>query len=190
AAYGLAARCYHLQTVFGWAAPADPWMQEGFRLARRAAEIGKDDSEALWMAGHTLGQVAGEVDYGMALVESSLSLNPNSASAWVSSCFLHAHAGQSDRALEDFARAQRLNPRDARHHVQWLAAAFAHFVAGRLEAADEANERGLREHPTYPPSLRLKIVSCGLMGRLEEARAYVPRLLAVNPDASVARLRA
>src|SRR6185503_7742384 len=37
AAYGLAARRYHLQTVFGWAAPADPWMQDGFRLARHAA---------------------------------------------------------------------------------------------------------------------------------------------------------
>src|ERR1051325_4977520 len=54
AAYGLAARCYHLQTVFGWAVPADPAMQDGFRLARLAADIGKDNSEALWMAGHTL----------------------------------------------------------------------------------------------------------------------------------------
>lgn len=189
-AYGLAARCYHLQTVFGWALPADPHMQEGFRLARLAAEVGKDDSEALWMAGHCLLQVAGEFDYGLALIERSLSLNPNSASAWVSSCFVHAYIGEPERALEDFARAQRLNPRDSMHHVQWHAAGVAHFVAGRYDEGAKADELALRERPTYPPPLRFRMVTCGLLGQIGEAREYARRLLVVNPNATVARIRA
>jgi TolB-like protein/Tfp pilus assembly protein PilF/DNA-binding winged helix-turn-helix (wHTH) protein len=189
AAYGLAARCYHLQTVFGWALPTDPCMHEGFRLAHLATEVGKDDSEALWMAGHCLLQVAGEFDYGLGLIERSLSLNPNSASAWVSSCFVHAYIGETERALEDFARAQRLNPRDSMHHVQSHAAAIAHFVAGRYAEAGKADKQALQERPTYPPPLRTAMVTCGLLGELDEAREYARRLLAVNPNATVRRLR-
>jgi TolB-like protein len=188
AAYGLAARCYHLQTVFGWALPTDPCMQEGFRLARLAADVGKDDSEALWMAGHCLLQVAGEFDYGLALIEKSLSLNPNSASAWVSSCFVHAYVGETARALEDFGRAQRLNPRDSMHHVQWHAAAVAHFVARRYDEGTKADNLALKERPTYPPPLRFRMVTCGLLGQLDEAREYRRRLLVVTPNATVARM--
>jgi TolB-like protein/Tfp pilus assembly protein PilF len=190
AAYGLAARCYQLQTVFGWALPTDPCMQEGFRLARLATEVGKDDSEALWMAGHCLLQVAGEFDFGLALIEKSLSLNPNSASARVSSCFVHAYIGETRKALEDFARAQRLNPRDSMHHVQWHAAAVAYFVDRRYDDGTRADNLALKERPTYPPPLRFQMVTCGLLGRIDEAREYVRRLRAVNPDATVARLQA
>lgn len=190
AAYGLAARCYHLQTVFGWARPSDPQMQEGFRLARIAAEIGQNDSEALWMAGHNLAQVAGEVEFGLALIDRSLALNPNSASAWVSSCFVRTFLLQTDTALDHFARARRLNPLDARHHIHWNAAARAFFAAGRLDEADAATDRTLVERPTYPPALRIKVVIAGLRGRAEDARPYLQRLLAVQPDFTVDWMRA
>jgi tetratricopeptide (TPR) repeat protein len=189
AAYGLASRCYHLQTLFGWISPTDDKMQESFRLARLAAEIGKDDSEALWMAGHNLARNAGELDYGLALIERSLLLNPNSATAWVSSSMVHAYRGEAEQALEDFSRAQRLNPCDSMHHVQWFAASLAHFVAGRYEQSEEANELALKERPTYPPALRIRVVTCGLLGRGDEARKYVDQLLAVDPSTSVARLK-
>jgi TolB-like protein len=190
AAYGLAARCYHLQTVFGWARPSDRQMQEGFRLARIAAEIGQNDSEALWMAGHNLAQVAGEVEFGLALIDRSLALNPNSASAWVSSCFVRTFLLQTDTALDHFARAQRLNPLDARHHIHWNAAARAFFAAGRLDEADAATNRTLVERPTYPPALRIKVVIAGLRGRTEAARVYLQRLLAVQPNFTVDWMRA
>ena len=142
------------------------------------------------MAGHNLAQVAGEFEYGLALIERSLSLNPNSASAWVSSCFVRTFFGDVDTALEHFARAQRLNPLDSRHHVHWAAAAMAHFAAGRYGEAEDAAVKTLHERPTYPPVLRLMLAICGLQNRQEEGRTYLRRLLAVNPDASVARLRA
>ena len=189
-AYGLSARCYHLQTVFGWALPLDSAVQQGLRLAHLGAEVGKDDSETLWMAGHALAQVAGDYEYGVGLIDRSLALNPNSASAWISSCFVSAQLGDTDKALQHFARAQRLNPRDSMHHVQWHAAALAHFIAGRNDEAAAAATKALKERPTYPPPLRLMIAICGLRGALDEARAYIQRLLSVNPDATIARLDA
>lgn len=189
AAYGLAARCYQFQKLFGWIAPSDPRFGEGIRLANLAIEVGKDDSEALWMAGLALAQLAGEVKHGRVLIDRSLALNPNSASAWVASCFVHAYLGNVEAAQGHFACAQRLNPLDSMHHVQNHAASTAHFLAGNWEAADDCAEKAVGERPTYPPSLRMKTVTCALLGRLDEAQAFLRRLLSVNPDATVCSIR-
>jgi len=82
AAYGLAAWCYQIQAAFGWLAPSDPRRKEGLRLAHLAAETGENDPEALWMAGWAIEVLAGEVEHGLALIEKSLAINPNSANAW------------------------------------------------------------------------------------------------------------
>ena len=188
-AYGLAARCYQFQRLFGWVIASDPRLQEGVRLAHLAAEIGRNDSEALWMAGIALAQLAGEMEYGLALIERSLSLNPNSASAWISSSFVLGEIGDADGALAHFHQAQHLNPLDSMHHVQWLAAGFAHMVAGRYQEAAKAIDKTLHARPSYTPAMRQKISVCGLLGQKEEASKSVRHLLAVNPNASVSWLR-
>jgi TolB-like protein/Tfp pilus assembly protein PilF len=188
-AYGLAARCYQFQRLFGWVIASDPSLQEGVRLAHLAAEIGRDDSEALWMAGMVMAQLAGELEHGLALIERSLALNPNSANAWISSSFVRGEIGDADTAFAHFQQAQRLNPLDSMHHVQWLAAGFAHMVAGRYQEAADAIDKTLNARPSYTPAMRQKISVCGLLGRKEEASHWVRRLLAVNPGASVSWFR-
>ena len=187
-AYGLAARCYQFQRLFGWAIAGDPRLQEGVRLARLAAEIGREDSEALWMAGIALAQLAGELDLGRSLIERSLALNPNSASAWIASSFVHGEIGNTDIALAHFENAQHLNPSDSTHHFQWLAAAFAHFVAGRYENASIALDKTLKASPTYVPAIRLNVSVCGLLGQRQEGEQSVRRLREAIPTASVSQL--
>jgi adenylate cyclase len=151
-----------------------------------AGELGKDDSEALWMAGIALAQLAGELEHGGALIERSLALNPNSASAWISGSFVLGEIGEADKALSYFDEAQRLNPLDSMHHIQWLAAGFAQMSAGRHREAAHAVDRTLRARPTYTPAMRLKISLCGLLRQKTEGEEWVRRLVAVNPDASLA----
>jgi tetratricopeptide (TPR) repeat protein len=189
AAYGLAARCYQFQRLFGWVIASDPRLQEGVRLAHVAGERGKDDSEALWMAGIALAQLAGELEHGVALIERSLALNPNSASAWISGSFVLGEMGDAGKALAYFNEAQRLNPLDSMHHIQWLAAGFAQMSAGRHREAADAIDRALWSRPSYIPAMRLKISISGLLGQKTEGMKWVGRLLAVNPDASVAWFR-
>ena len=186
AAYGLAARCYQFQRMMGWARPLDPELDEGVRLARLAAEYGANDSEALWMAGLAVVQLRGGIDHGLGMIERSLLLNPNSANAWTASCLVRSYLGDSERAIEDFHRAQRLNPLDLSHHLHWNAVGLAYFSAGRYEEANEAADKTLNVGPAYPPGLRLKVATCGLLGRIEEGRAYVRRLQTAHPECGVA----
>jgi hypothetical protein len=52
------------------------------------------------------------------------------------------------------------------------------------------NEGTLRAHPDYPPGLRLKAVTCALLGKIEEARAATAYMLAKQPNTAIAWMRA
>jgi TolB-like protein/class 3 adenylate cyclase len=187
AAYALASYCYLRQKIQGFVSPADPALAEGMRMARLAAENAQDDPEALWMAGVTMSILAAEIEDGLALIDRSLALNPNSANALMASGLVRAILGDSDAAITYLERSRQLSPLDPIAYGTSLGFAYAHFMAGRYEEASAWCDRALHEAPTYfPPALRLKAACCGLLGRVEEARKWIGRLLAVNPEASLA----
>ena len=189
AAYGLAGWSCQLQKAFGWVPSSDPAVQEGIRLAYLAAETGKDDPEASWMAGHTIALLAGEIEYGLALIDKSISLNPNSASAWMTAGTVRAYNGETARALECLDEARRLNPLDPLAQYTWLGVALAHFSAGRYQEASAAADKAMHAQANYAPALRMKAAVCGLLGHATKGSKFVNRLLAVNPDATVSSLR-
>jgi TolB-like protein/tetratricopeptide (TPR) repeat protein len=189
AAYGLAAWCYDLQKIFGWVPPSDPRLNEGIRLARIASDVGSNDSEALWMTAHALTLLAGETQLALVLMKKAISLNPNSPNAWWVSGTAHYFSDYTAIALEHGARARRLSPVDPMAYNHWLSTAMAHFFAGQYQDAADAADKSLGEHVNFPPALRLKVAISGLLGRIEEGHQWVARLLAVNPDASVAKLK-
>jgi class 3 adenylate cyclase/tetratricopeptide (TPR) repeat protein len=185
AAHGLAARCYQFQQIMGWVSPSDPCLKVGVQHATKASDLGNDDSEALWMAGLALVHLDDNADHGLALIDRSLSLNSNSANAWMASCLARSYMADSDLAIDHFHKALRLNPLDISHHIQWNALCLSFISAGRYEDADRAADKTLSMLPTYPPGLRLKIAVCGHLGRRTEACRYVQRLISVNPECCV-----
>lgn len=188
-AYGLAAYCYYIQTVFGWLTPADPRSKEGLRLAYLAVEKGENDPEALWMAARTIAALAGNIEHGLALIEKSLSLNPNSANAWWMSGMFYAYLGQADTAIEHLGHARRLNPVDPSGHAHWVGMALANFFSGQYAEARVSIDKALAEWPTSTPALQDKAAICGLMGQIEEGRSCVQQLLAANPCWNVSAVR-
>jgi TolB-like protein/DNA-binding CsgD family transcriptional regulator len=190
AAYGLAACCHHMELVFAWQTPPDGWIGEGVRLAYLAAEWGESDPEALWMAGRTLSALTGEMDRALALMNRSVLLNPNSARAWWAIGFTYAHLGHAEIALDHFSRARRLNPRDTSEHAHWNGVALAYLLSGSFGPAKEAIDRALIDWPSSPPSLRAKAAICGLLEQIEEGRECVRQILALNPDTTIASVKA
>lgn len=188
-AYALTARCLHVQRLMGWIHPRDPSLKHAERSAFRALECDDQDPEVLWMAGLAIANVDGNASEGRALVARSLAINPSNASAWIGSAFVHAHSGDPQTALAHFERAQSVNPDDASQHVQWHAAAMAHFIAGHYEEADLATDRALLQDPYYPGSLRMKVATSAILDRAEDAQDHARRLLRVNPEAGIAGMR-
>jgi TolB-like protein/Tfp pilus assembly protein PilF len=187
--YGLAALCYQYQRARSWVPPSDPALAEGIRMARRAASLGKDDPETLRMAGLALALLSSDLHAGVALIDRALTLNPNSANAWSASGWVRAYLGDSETAIAHFERSARLSPLDASAFIWSLGFVFAHFMAGRYQEASAWCDKTLHEAPDHPPALRIKVATCGLLGRLDEGRVWVKQLLAVNPDTTVSSMR-
>ena len=99
-AYSSAARCYAQRQSSGWIVDPDREAAETAKLARQAAELGREDAVALFGAGIALAFVLGEIDNGDALIERALALNPNLAHAWFLSGWVKVWRGEPEVALE------------------------------------------------------------------------------------------
>src|SRR5437588_1722878 len=187
--YGLAAFCYVMRKMNGWADDAKADAAEAERLALRAAQAGKDDAVALAFGGLALGYVVGDLDEAAGLIERALMLNPNLAIAWYASGTVTAFRGADpDLAIEHLARAMRLSPLDPFMFTMQGVTAFAHFFAGRHEEAAAWAERAFRSNPHILGTLRIGAASHALAGRREDAGKFITRALALDPKMRVCNL--
>ena len=141
-AYAMVARCYDQRLVNGWFVNRKQEIAETARLARRAAELGKEDAFALCVAGFCLAVFEGDLDDGAAFIDQALQLNPNLAAAWSYSGWIKVYLGEEDVAIEHIGRAMRLSPHDPHMCGMQTATACAHFIAGRYAEGSA----GRRQH--------------------------------------------
>jgi len=92
--------------------------------------------------------------------------------------------------IEALNRAIRLSPLDPLGHIFTGGLAVAHLIARRYEEAIEWADRSLREVPRFESALRNRVVACAHLGRIEEARDWLGRLLEVTPGLTIARYKA
>jgi adenylate cyclase len=188
-AYGMAARCYVQRKAGGWITDRAQEITETARLARRAAELGKDDAVALCTAGDALADVVGDLAAGVALTDRALVLNPNLAWALLFSGWAKIASGDPDAGLERIARALRLSPHDPQIFSMRAATAYAHFFAGRYAEAFSWAEMAVREQPSFLLSTCMAAASGALAGRSEEAEAAMARVRHLDPALCISNLK-
>jgi tetratricopeptide (TPR) repeat protein len=188
-AYSMAAHCYEQRRENGWETDRIKETVEVARLARRAAELGKDDAVALCMAGIALAYVVRELDDGAAFIDRALALNPNLAWAWLCSAWTNIWMGEPKVAIERVTRAMRLSPQDPYLFEMHTAAACAHFLAGQNTEALSWAEAAARGQPNYAPALRVFAASNAMAGRQEQAEKAITRLRELHPGLRLSNLK-
>jgi TolB-like protein len=187
-AHGMAARCYAWRKANGCMAEVQD-IDECARLARRAAELGKDDAVALYLAGHAIARVVGDLDAGAALIDRALALNPNLSVGWYVSGWVRIFLGQPDVAIEHLTRAIRLSPLDPLIFRVHAAIAHAHFFAGRYDDASASAEKAVHARPNYLTAVRGAAASYALAGRLDQAQNLVMRMRELNSALRISNLK-
>jgi TolB-like protein len=188
AAHAMAAWSYFWRKVNGWTEDRDLETPEGIRLARRAAELGRDDAVALTRGGHALAHLAGDLDRGIALLDRAVFLNPNLASAWFLGGFLRTWHGECEDAIEHFERAMRLSPVDPELYRMQAGIAMAHLFAGRVEKASVWAERSYSNLPSFLMVVALIAVTRTLGGRHEDAGRAIDELRRLDPALRVSNV--
>ncbi len=178
-----------------WIPPQQGWVQditapiaEIVRLVDVAVQYGGDDPEALAVAAHVTAHAGRNVRAALGLTQQALSLNPSCTIALNVSGQLHAYIGDTKSAIEYLERAARLSPYGSGPRLNY-AFALAHFVAGRYDAVLDFTEKALRDNPNGTAPLRVRAASLGLLGRIEEGRQAVERLLRISPRMTLALTR-
>ncbi len=182
--------CRVSQRIQGWGPVSDAEVADAVLLARQAIEAGRDDPDALYMAGYTIAILGGEHSTAVAAIDRALVLNPNSAQAWGARGWVLILQNQPDPAIDALQRAARLSPLDPRAYIFTCGVAFAHMAARRYEKAVDWADRTLNAQPRYTIAMRVKLISLAHLGRTDEARDWLKRLLALWPGLTVAAWRA
>jgi len=172
-----------LQVVFSYADSPLEDLELALRLANKAVAL--DDKEA--MAHLALGRVQtlrGEYDAAIAELRTAIDLNPSSALARHGLGLALMLTGQLDEAISEFDAAIRLSPRDPYVWAFYAYRAWASVLLGDYEAAVEDARRAIR-HPAanfWPHGFLASALA--LVGRREEAKIALDKLLELKPDFS------
>jgi TolB-like protein len=180
-AYGMAAWCYAWRKINGWMTDRAREIAETERLARRAAESGRDDAVALSRCSHALAFVVGDLDTAATFVDRALALNPNLAGAWYASGWVRVWLGEPDVAIDHFAHALRLSTLDPHAIGMQAGTAFAHFLAGRYREASSWAEKAMWEQANYRTTLFIAAASNALCGNVNEAHKAMVLLRNLDP---------
>ena len=112
----------------------------------------------------------------------ALDLNPNFAMAHAYLGFALGVGGQPDAGLAALDRALRLSPRDPSLARDAMAIrSTIEFAAGHYEEVIRLCRVMVQERPNQTGAYRFAAASCGLLGRIDEARAAMDRVLALDP---------
>jgi adenylate cyclase len=182
--------CRVRQRMQGLGAVSEAEVAEAVLLAKQAIEAGRDEPDALSMAGSTLSFLGGEHASAMGAIDRALALNPNSAQAWSVRGWVLGWQNLPDAAIEAHKEAIRLSPLDPLAYSSTGGLAFAHMEAGRYEEAIEWSDRTSHAQPRYVPAMRIKLVCLAHLGRTEDTNDWLKRVLAVQPGLTIAEWKA
>src|SRR5713101_5924060 len=182
--------CRVRQRMQGLGAVSEAEIAQAVLLARQAIGAGRDEPDALSMAGSTISFLAGEHSTAVSAIDRALALNPNSALAWSVRGWVLGWQNQPDSAIEAHQQAIRLSPLDPLAYSSTGGLAFAHMEAGRYEEAIEWADRTLHAQPRYIPAMRIKRVCLAYLGRTDDTNDWLKQVLAVQPELTIAAWKA
>jgi adenylate cyclase len=150
-------------------------------LARRALRISGETWQTLMALGSSL-SIVGEFEEGIATLQRAAELNPSSIEVMIYLANAFSRCDRGAEAIPLLELVSRLDPGDSDPHFRDFTFGMACFAVGRLEDAVRYAERGARTHLGDASNLRIWICALAELGRLEEGRAVVARLLEIQPD--------
>jgi adenylate cyclase len=164
---------------------SSPGTAEACEIALRAAALSSDNGAILATSAWTISMLGGLHDQGKEFAERALRLHPNSADVRTACGWSFLFGGEPEHAQEHFEVARRLNPVDPRTFFTQTAMASANFYQRRFDKTVEWSTRVLEQRPAWVPALRYRAAALTHLGRLDEARADLAKVLAAQPSCTL-----
>jgi TolB-like protein/Tfp pilus assembly protein PilF len=158
--------------------------------ARRAIEHCAGDPRILAPCGMALVQTGRDYVGGMQVIEAAAAANSNDLYVMCVLGVSTLHCGSLDEAASHLERALRLAPQDPDRRFALSGLAHIAIVRGDYERALYWAGRSLSVNMHYDPTYWMLISANAYLGRMEEAKHYLDRLLAIAPGVTLDRIKA
>ena len=171
-------RTYNLDWRYAWAEKPDVALDDALSLARKAIDLDESDARGFGELGfaHLYRK---EHDSAISAYERALKLNPNDADLMSDMADALAHSGRSEEAIVLLQKAMCLNPFYPDQYIWHLGGAYFN-----LKQYDEAI-RTIQTMQNPTEGRRIMAASYGHLGRVNEARNEVEKVLEAHPDFNI-----
>jgi TolB-like protein/class 3 adenylate cyclase/tetratricopeptide (TPR) repeat protein len=134
--------------------------------------------------------VTNRAEQGIAECERALAINRNLAAAHAVIGIFKVYIGRAEETEAHVQQALRLSPHDTEAFYWLMFVGVANNLLGRYKEAIAWLRRSIEANRNNPMSQFILAAALAHLGRLDEARAAVQAGLALNPQFTIARVRA
>jgi TolB-like protein/tetratricopeptide (TPR) repeat protein len=176
---------WHLTRVGqGWTSDLATTLATAETLCLKAIELDPDNAEALGIYAHTC-LWKKDFDAAIRYFDRSLRVNPNLAFIWALSAPTYCYIGEPLAALQRLKRYRDLAPFDPHSNFFEAAYAVAYFCKGDYEQAVLVGRPAVKSNPNFSGGYKPLIAALGHLGRADEAKPYIAKLLSLEPHFTV-----
>ena len=153
-------------------------------LALKALKFDPENAEAMGYYAHTC---AWKKDFPAALhwFDRALRLNPNLPVVWALSAVAHCYIGDYEEALRRMDRYRELAPFDPYFGFYETIDAIAHLMGRNYQTAVTIGRRVAKANPGFVNASKPLIAALGHLGKADEAKPYIEKLLEIEPHFTV-----
>jgi tetratricopeptide (TPR) repeat protein len=171
----------------GWARDVAQALKTVQTYAVRALKLDPTNAAALGLYAHYCSFADKDFDAALYHFERALRLNPSLASIWALSGTTYCYIGEPEIALERLERYRDLTPIDP--YFSWFETLYtiAYTIKGDYERAVIVGRRAVKAVPDFVNGYKPLIASLGHLGRRDEAKPYIAKLLSLEPNFTVER---
>ena len=163
--------------------------EETLELVSAVDESGHPNGLAFALAGHAMGYILHRPGAAADRLSRAVALEPQTAFCWDHLALHHLYSGELAQARDAAAVALRMGTRSPLLYTYETTHSMISTLSGNFQAGADTVQRVLERRPTYGAALRYGAISLANLGRIDEARDCLSRILALDPDFSAGWLR-
>jgi DNA-binding SARP family transcriptional activator len=181
---GWAAHWHMTHVGQGWTNDAEGTLQIAEDLSLKALKFDPENAEAMGYYAHTC---SWKKDFTGALhwFDRALRLNPNLPVVWALSAVAHCYTGDYAEALRRMDRYRELAPFDPYFGFYETIDAIAHLMGRNYTTAITIGRRVAKANPGFVNASKPLIAALGHLGKAEEAKPLIDKLLEIEPNFTV-----
>lgn len=155
--------------------------------ASAAVRSNPDDAETLAICGHVSAFLGRDYDTALHYFDRAQRLDPSLEFPWLWSALTYCYSGNAGSALERLEQYRALTSTNPTNPWTQNICSVAYMFSGNYEKAAELSRPMTRISPGFVNGYKPLIASLGHLGRAEEAKPYVDKLLALEPNFTLER---